>query len=131
MAGPYSEDLRTRLVRAVDGGLSARGAARMFQVSESSGVKWAQRWRRTGTIKASTIRGHRKSPLEEHAAWLLGLVRAQSDLTLVEIRHRLLHEKGLRVGIGSVWRFFDRHGISFKKKRARGRAGARRRPRRS
>jgi hypothetical protein len=23
-----------------------------------------------------------------------------------------------------VWRFFDRHGISFKKKRARGRAGS-------
>jgi len=131
MAGPYSEDLRVRLVRAVNNGQSARSAARMFQVSESSGVKWAQRWRRTGSVKASTRRGHRKSPLEEHGSWLLGLVQAQPDLTLEEIQRRLLREKGLRVGIGSVWRFFDRHGISFKKKRARGRTGTPRRPRRS
>ena len=131
MAGPYSEDLRVRLVRAVDGGVSARGAARMFQVSESSGVKWAQRWRRTGSVKASTIRGHRKSPLAEHSTWLLDLVQTQPDLTLEEIRRRLLREQGLRVGICSVWRFFDRHGISFKKKRVRGRTGAHRRPRRA
>ena len=50
MAGAYSEDLRVRLVRAVSGGMSARAAARLFEVSESSGVKWAQRFRQTGSI---------------------------------------------------------------------------------
>ena len=31
----------------------------------------------------------------------------------------LLKERDLSVGTGTVWRFFDRHGISFKKNRAR------------
>jgi transposase len=39
--------------------------------------------------------------------WLLGLVRREPDLTLEEIRTRLLDERGQKAGIGSVWRFFD------------------------
>jgi transposase len=50
---------------------------------------------------------------------LLGLVAETPDLTLDEIRQKLFEEQGLKPGIGSVWRFFHRHGISFKKKRAR------------
>ena len=130
MPEPYSEDLRVRLVRAVKEGISARGAARMFRVSESSGVKWVQRWRKCGSVKASATRGHRQSPLDEHAVWLLGLVAAQPDLTLEEIRGLLLQRKGLSVGIGSVWRFYDRHGITYKKKPAGRRAGSRGRPNR-
>jgi transposase len=42
-------------------------------------------------------------------------VKQEPDLTLEEIRHRLLEERQQKAGIGSVWRFFDRHGISFKK----------------
>jgi len=85
MSGAYSEDLRIRLVRAVRGGMSARAAARLFEVSESSGVKWAQRWRKTGSVKPSATRGHRRSPLDAHSAWLLGLIEAKPDLTLEEI----------------------------------------------
>jgi transposase len=55
---------------------------------------------------------------------LLDLVAATPDLTLEEIRQKLFKEHGLKPGIGSVWRFFDRHGISFKKNRARNRAGS-------
>jgi transposase len=50
---------------------------------------------------------------------LLGLIAATPDMTLEEIRQKLFEEHGLRPGIGSVWRFFDRNGISFKKKRSR------------
>jgi transposase len=131
MSGAYSEDLRIRLVRAVRGGMSARAAARLFEVSESSGVKWAQRWRKTGSVKPSATRGHRRSPLDAHSAWLLGLIEAKPDLTLEEIGQQLLREKGLSAGITSIWRFFERHQISFKKKPARGRARPRRRPQRA
>jgi transposase len=131
MSGAYSEDLRIRLVRAVRGGMSARAAARLFEVSESSGVKWAQRWRKTGSVKPSATRGHRRSPLDAHSAWLLGLIEVKPDLTLEEIGQQLLREKGLSAGITSIWRFFERHQISFKKKPARGRARPRRRPQRA
>ena len=30
-------------------------------------------------------------------------------------RQALLLERGVKVGIGTVWRFFDRHGVSLKK----------------
>lgn len=30
----------------------------------------------------------------------------------------LLRARGVAMGIGTVWRFFERHGISFKKSRA-------------
>ena len=36
------------------------------------------------------------------------------DITLAELQ-ALLKERDLSVGTGTVWRFFDRHGISFKK----------------
>jgi transposase len=56
----------------------------------------------------------------------LALIGERADFTLEEIRG-LLGARGVRIGIGSIWRFFDRHGISFKKNRARRRVAARRR----
>jgi transposase len=122
MPRAYSEDLRIRVIRAVEGGASSRGAADLFDVSASSAIKWMRRFRETGSVAAKSERGHRRSPLEDHGDWLLSLVEEQPDLTLEEIRHRL-KQRGTAVGIGSVWRFFDRKGISFKKNRARLRTG--------
>jgi hypothetical protein len=51
-------------------------------------------------------------------SWLLALIAEQPDLTLEEIRDRLARERGMVTGISSIWRFFHRHGISFKKNRA-------------
>jgi transposase len=53
--------------------------------------------------------------LKKHEEWLLELVRREPDLTLEEIQCRLRDELQQKAGLGSVWRFFDRHGISFKK----------------
>jgi transposase len=74
-----------------------------------------KRFRETGSVAAKPITGHSRSPLRHHEEWLLKLVRREPDLTLEEIRTRLLGERRQKAGIGSVWRFFDRHGISFKK----------------
>ena len=56
-------------------------------------------------------------------SWLLALITQQADLTLEEIRERLA-ERGVQVAVSSIWRFYDRHGISFKKDRARRGAAA-------
>ena len=60
MARAYSEDLRERFCRALDRGMSARGAARQFEVSASTGVKWAQQWRATGDLSAKAMGRHRR-----------------------------------------------------------------------
>lgn len=112
MPRAYSLDLRERVVAAVGGGLSARGAAGVFGVSVSSAIRWAQRMRSVGSPAAKPTGGDHRSRLTEHAEWLLALIAEQPDLTLEEIRVRLRAEKAITVGIGTVWRFFAAPRIS-------------------
>ena len=78
-------------------------------------IRWAKRRRETGSFEAKSNEGQSRSPLKKHEGWLLALVRQEPNLTLEEIQRRLLEERQQKAGLGSVWRFFDRHGISFKK----------------
>ena len=52
------------------------------------------------------------------------LIAAEPDLTLDDIRLRLSGVKKLKVGTSSIWRFYDRQEITFKKNSARRRAGS-------
>jgi transposase len=119
----YSNDLRVRVIQVVESGTAARAAARQFVIGDSTAIRWAKRWRETGSFEAKSNKGQSRSPLKQYEEWLLGLVRQEPDLTLEEIQRRLLDEHQHEAGMGSVWRFFNRHGISFKKKRTRGRTG--------
>src|ERR1700757_4332181 len=123
MPRAYSGDLRVRVIGAVEGGLSARGAARRLGVGESTATAWVGRWRRTGSSEAKSQKGPTRPPLAAQTSWLLALITQQADLTLEEIRERLA-ERGVQVAVSSIWRFYDRHGISFKKNRARRGAAA-------
>ena len=67
--------------------------------------------------------GYKRSPLDARAELLLGLIEERPEMTV----EAWLRARGIQAGHGSVWRFFARHGISFKKNRVRGRAGAARR----
>jgi transposase len=126
MARAYSEDLRIGLVRYVEGGVSARSAAKVFGVSESSAIKWMQRWRRHKSVAPNPARGHRRRLLDDHADWLLELIQTRTDITLVEISAKLA-QRGVQVSLWTVWSFYDRHEISFKKNRVRQRTGSSRR----
>ena len=114
----YSNDLRVRVIQVVEGGAAARAAARQFVIGNATAIRWVKRWKETGSFAAKLTKGQSRSPLKKHEEWLLDLVRQEPDLTLEEIQRRLLEERQHKAGLGSVWRFFDRHGISFKKKRA-------------
>ena len=121
MPKPYSDDLRERVIEAVVAGASRREAAESFSLSASSAVRWLQRWRDTGNARAK-LSGGSTSPLEEYADWLLTLVSKQPDLTLDEVV-LVMHKHGIPGSRTAVWRFFQRHKITFKKKPARGGAG--------
>jgi len=123
MAKGYSRDLRERAIAMVEEGDSRREVARVLDLAPSTAVRWLDRWITTGTVEAKPGTGHSRSPLQAHAQWLLDVVAKEPDLTLEEIRDRLAREKKLAVAVSSVWRFFDRHEITFKKSPARGRAG--------
>ena len=50
MPKPYSQDLRDRVIDAVErGGMSCRAAARRYEISESVAIKWLERYRREGS----------------------------------------------------------------------------------
>jgi len=112
-------------VDAVESGASRREAAEWFEVSPSSAVKWMQRRQATGSVAAKPSGGS-ISPLEVHAAFLLALIARRPDLTLDEIVVAM-HKRRIAGSRSAVWRFFQRHKISFKKKSAGGgaRAGGR------
>jgi transposase len=126
MAKAYSEDLRARVVRAVEGGMSRRAAARQFDVSISFAVKLLLRWRRAGTLKPIRIGGTKPYALAAHCELVRSLVAAQPDITIDELRSRLAAE-GIHVGRSSIGRFLIAQQLTVKKKPARGRTGAARR----
>lgn len=122
MAKVYSQDLRERLIGAVEAGQSASAAGRVFRVSRSTAIKWAAHWRLTGEVPRAIPRKRYRWLLDAHEAWLLSLVADKPDLTLEEIRDRLSDERAGKTCVNSLWRFYDRHKISYKKNRSRRRA---------
>ena len=125
MRTAYSQDLRNRVIDAVViEGMSRHGAAGRFGVSASSAIKWVQGFERTGRRVPIGTGGHRPSKTKPERAWLLAVIAAQPDLTLLALSARFLAERGVKADTGMLSRFFQGEGISCKKKRAAGRAGS-------
>jgi transposase len=117
MAKALSSDLRQRVIAVIDRGLSCRQAAERFGVSASSAIRWLDRLKKQGDVAAKRQGGDRKSGrIEAEAAFLLGEVAETPDITLVELQEKL-QVRGVSAGIGTLWRFFDRRRITFKKSR--------------
>ena len=116
MTAPLSNDLRRRVVKAIERGLSRRAAAAKFDISVASAVRWYQRFKRTGSIEPDAIGGdHHSHRAEAHAARILEWIDEQRDLTLVEIRDRLA-EEGHVFAPATIWRLLDRHNYTVKKR---------------
>ena len=112
-----SDDLRIRVVSEVENGSSRRAVAARFGVSVSSAIRWARAFRQTGSAEAKPQGGDRRSKrIEAHRAFILRTVAQRKDITLAELQERLAR-RGARFGIGTIWRFFDRHDITVKKRR--------------
>ena len=113
---PYSQDLRQRVIGFMALGGSARAAAMRFDVSVSSAIRWAQRWRAEGHARPRAMGGDRRSRLGEHRARVLQLIARQPDLTLQEIRNALAASCGITVGLSTVHRFLGAHNVTRKKR---------------
>ncbi len=117
MARALSCDLRQRVVEAIKQGLSRRQAAARFGVSPSSAIRWAQLSRTTGDVTPKPQGGDRRSDrIEAQADFILGEIAKTPDITLGELQAKLA-EQDVSVGIGTLWRFFQRHHITRKKSR--------------
>ncbi len=112
---PYSIDLRTRIVNAVqEGGTSKSEAARLFGVSLSS-VKRYVRIARQGSSLVPRKGGGRPPKADETTRKLLEHdVHARPAVTIAE-RHRFLeHTTAKSLSISTVRRLLRRLGFSRK-----------------
>lgn len=116
MGKPLSVDLRTRALAAVDEGMSRRGAARRFGVSVSSVIRWDASRRATGSFEAKPQGGDMRSRrIERRHAEIMAAFEDESDQTLDELRLRLAG-RGIATSTSALSRFFQRHGITRKKR---------------
>ena len=117
MTAPLSNDLRKRVVRAIESGLSRRAAAAKFDVSIASayaGVSASSARAICVRSRSAAIRtSHR---IEAHAARILGWVDDNKDITIKEIREKLADE-GAPFSHGAVRRLLDRHDYTLKNRR--------------
>jgi len=124
MVKPYSEDLRKRVIAAVEEeGLSRREAARRYRISESSAVKWLDAFHRLGRMRPRPMGGDRRSVLKPERRWIAEIIRREKNLTLGLLAERLRLERGVKAHVSMLSRFLRAEGFSFKKNAVRRRAG--------
>jgi transposase len=112
----YSQDLRDRVLAAVDGGMAVRRAAATFGVSPSYIYKALMRRRLTGDCGPNPNRGHaprKLTPAQEMA--LAGHMGSHPGITLVRVQTWLEADHGVLLSTGAVWNAVRRLGLSFKK----------------
>jgi len=116
MTAPLSQDLRLRMIRAVESGSSARSVAERFEVSPSAVIKLVDHVRRTGSTEPAKIGGYRKPLLEGHEDLQRELTASRKGITLAEIRDELI-ERGITPGsLTTIWSTLRRLGLRHKKR---------------
>ena len=117
MAKTYGDDLRSRVIAAVDGGMTRTAAAARFEVGKATAIAWLRAWRDEGRSsakpKGGDMRSHR---IEAFAPVILATVEARKDITLDELVALLDRNHGERFARSAMHRFFARRAITFKKR---------------
>src|SRR3546814_17799009 len=95
MTKSISEDLRSRVIATVDGGLSRRAAAERFGVAAASAVRWVREWRESGSTRAKPQGGDMRSRrIEVHHDVILSAIAEKADLSHIvtpSCRARVFH----------------------------------------
>jgi len=120
----YSQDLRERVLRALDRGDRPTEIARRFEVSRIWVYQVRGRVKQTGQRSSFQIGGHRRSRLAEMEQVLRAWIAAEPDLTLAELQQRLAQRR-VSIKIGALWHQLNKWNLTFKKNLARQRARAR------
>ena len=121
MAAAYSMDLRTRVLRDADNGLSSKELAERYHVSRAWVDALKQRRRETGAyapLQQTTFR--RRALVAAETERLAALVAARPDATLIELREALQ----TTVGLTTIWRALNQLDFTFKKNGTRRRTTA-------
>ena len=111
----YSMDLRERVLRDSDVGLTSVAVAEKYDVSRAWVDRLKQRRRETGEGAPRAQRYGPHLKLGPHLHRLVELIREQPDRTLTELQEAL----GLSASLATIWRAVKRLGFTVKKNGAR------------
>ena len=112
---PISVDLRARILEALEHDPSSLVIAARFGVGASSVRKLRLQVERTGSMEPGTAPGRDRLVKGRTEEVLRRLVRDYPDATLNVFCELLLDETGVDVSETTMWRQFDRMGITLKK----------------
>lgn len=124
MTQHYPVDLRERLLKAHDAGLTAAEIARTFGVSERSLRRWRHWERERGGVADRPRSGRPRAIPADHEAALRVQVAAHADATLAEHCARWAQDQGVQVSTATMSRRLTALGLPLKKNADRPRAGS-------
>jgi transposase len=114
---PYSQDLRERVIAALEAGeLSQAEIAETFAVSLSTIEKWWRRWRLTGSCAARLHAGGVQRTLRDCEDFLRAEVQKQPDVTLDELCARAAAAKGIKASPSMMCR--ELQGLRLPRKKS-------------
>ena len=120
----YSQDLRERVLWALDRGERPSSIARRLEVSRVWVYQVRNRAQKSGRRTSFQIGGHRRSRVAEMEPMLRAWIEAEPDLALSELSARLAKQDVL-IKPGALWHQLNKWNLTFKKNPARQRARAR------
>lgn len=115
---PYSQDLREKIIRALEAGETQEEVTDRFTVSLSFVEKLWRRWRETGRCAALPHAGGRQRALREHEAAIRAEVAGQPDVTLAELSERLASAGAPSVSLATICAELQRLDLPRKKSRS-------------
>lgn len=120
----YSQDLRERVLWALDRSERPSSIARRLEVSRVWVYQVRNRALKSGKRTSFQIGGHRRSRVAEMESVLRAWIEAESDLALSELSARLA-KQDILIKPGALWHQLNKWNLTFKKNPARQRARAR------
>lgn len=121
----YSQDLRERVLWALERGEGPTEIARRLEVSRLWVYQVKKRWAESGERGSHKVGGHRVSRVAAQEEQIRQWIDQKPDLTLAELGERLRQEKGIELKPPALWHQLNKWGLSVKKNAARQRARAR------
>ena len=121
---PYDQALRKRIVKALEQGSSISEVSRRYEVHRHTVRRLRDRFEQTGSLEPLARGGRRVSRIEPYRDQIREWIRQQSDMTLAELRQRLLDRCGVEMSISTLGYHLNRMELSYKKNATRQRAGS-------
>lgn len=123
----YSQDLRERVLRALERGERPSDIARRFEVSRYWVHQVRNRFQLEGERSSRQIGGHRRSRIAHLEETIRNWIEVQSDLTLAQLCERL-NQQGIQIKPPALWHQLNKWNLSYKKNDARQRTRTQGRP---